>query len=128
MSEHVFKVFASKFWIEFDSEKDKNQISNIFKALLEKLFYVGSKNDVLVGHVKLFGKGFQGMYVKGNVTGKLENLKVEIEGGREKRIKMWLNIISHQGEAEKIKSNFCNVLREFEDEMNVRIENLEVVL
>ncbi len=62
---------------------------------MEKLFDISSKDDKLIGHLKLFSKSLKGAKVRANLTGLKKNLTIFFdEWNSDREFEFWINAIS----------------------------------
>jgi len=120
---------AAHFKIVFNEEKSKEDVNNFVKELMERLFDISSKEERLIGHLKLYSKSNSGTKVRANLTGLKKNLTIFFDNWeRDKVFEFWLNLISFFKEGKELEESLKDILEDMVKKYKGIIEEYNVSL
>jgi len=124
---HVPSVLAAQALMTFPRPQNRNALESLFLDLLMVLFDIGSVDEKLLGHVKLYGEGKFKSIVRANVTGARENSRIEVRCPKaESYVKVWLNVIAYKLDGELLRKNFLTAFNNFAKQRHVRLHGLRI--
>ncbi|GBC75611.1 hypothetical protein HRbin06_00930 [archaeon HR06] len=117
------------FKIIFNEEKSKEDVNNFVKELMEMIFDISSKEEKLIGHLKLYSKSNNGSKIRANLTGLKKNLTIFFDNWKEDKIfEFWLNLISFFKEGKELEKSLKDILRDLVKRYNGTIKEYNASL
>lgn len=96
-------VFAAEIDLKFLKNRSTEELKYFFHDIVLGLFRVSGIDDRIVGHIKIYSEGKNGLCVRANLTGNVKNLTVITNSNREEReLKIWINIITFMVKKEEL--------------------------
>lgn len=117
-------IVAAEAILRLNRPARPKHVEEFFKELAISLFKISSVHGQLLGHVKIFANGEKGGTARGNITGTIKSLSVDVNAKNgESEFKVWINVITYKVEERELRKRFALAMASKTELIDLRLVN-----
>jgi hypothetical protein len=108
---HLPSVVAAELTVRFSRAPSPAELERFFRSLAQALFDLASERGSFLGHIKIFAEAARSAYVRANLPGDRQSVRVELRNVRNQRVfRLAVNVIAYRVSAGTLRERLPDVL------------------